>query len=146
MTVPAHDQEWTHRYVIHYPAHEPRDEDPHYKDFEAWKQKRRDTSTYYCDFAHDYRDGDTSECDLKNPLEGHHSKIEFALMNGIDFTLLNRDFPGIDAQTVGAWIDSDQNLMLLCTNHHRGPMGVHNAAYADFTAEFYVRNLIAEAP
>lgn len=145
MTVPAHDQEFTHSYIVYFPAHEPRDDDPHHVDFETWKQKRRDSNTYYCDFAHDHRNGDTSECDLSTPLEGHHSKIEFALMNGVDFTLLAVDFPGINEKTVGAWIDSDANLMLLCANHHRGVGGIHNATYSDFSATYYIRNLIGSS-
>lgn len=113
-------------------------------DFEAWKAKRKATNTYWCDFAHDHRGGDTSECDNTHPLEAHHDKIELAMLNEIDFALLEKDFPGIsDPATVGAWIDSDQNLMLLCINHHRSHPGVHSATYSDFGSEFYVRNLIS---
>jgi len=67
------------------------------------------------------------------------------MMNEINFDLLARDFPGINEQTVGAWIDGDQNLTLLCRNHHRGPGGIHNASFSDFTAEFYVAHLIKKA-
>jgi hypothetical protein len=140
----AHDQKFTHTYVVHYPAHEPREDDPNKVDFEAWKRRRKETNTYYCDFAHDHRAGDTSECDMTNPLEAHHSKIEFAMVNEVDFTLLDKDYPGISADTVGKWIDSDPNLTLLCRNHHRGPMGVHTATYADFSSESYIRGLISE--
>jgi hypothetical protein len=43
---------------------------------------------------------------------------------------------------VGAWIDNDDNLMLLCINHHRGAMGVHTASASDYGSTFYIRNLI----
>lgn len=142
MTVPEHDQKFSHTYIIHYPAHEPRDEDPHKVDFLEWKRRRKENNTYYCDFAHDHRGGDSSECDLTHPLEAHHNKVELAMLNEIDFGLLAIDFPGIDQQSVGAWIDGDQNLTLLCRNHHRGPGGIHNASYSDFTATYYVRDLI----
>jgi hypothetical protein len=140
--VPAHDQKVSHSYIITFPAHAPRDEDPHKADFEEWKRRRRENNTYYCDFAHDHRGGDANECDMDNPLEAHHNKVELAMMNEIDFSLLDGDFPGINADTVGAWIDSDRNLTLLCRNHHRGAGGIHDASYSDFTAEFYVRHLI----
>lgn len=113
--VDAHVQKFTHSYLVHYPAHPPRAHDPHKKDFEAWKQKRRDTGTYYCDFAHDHRNGDESECDVKHPLEAHHKVVELAMLNEVDFTLLEADYPGVsDPDSAGAWIDSDENLTLLC--------------------------------
>lgn len=142
--VPAHEQKVTHSYVLSYPAHEPRESDPHKPDFEEWKRRRREEGTYYCDFAHDHRGGDTSECDMENPLEAHHSKIEFAMVNEVDLALLEKDYPGISQQEIGAWLDSAPNLTLYCRNHHRGPMGVHSASYSDFTSEMYVRNLIKE--
>lgn len=77
------------------------------------------------------------------PLEAHHKLIELAMLNEVDLELLEADFPGISVQDVGAWIDSDANLELLCLNHHRGPMGVHMASFSDFTSESYVRDLIS---
>lgn len=143
--VPAHEQMFTHRYVVKYPAHDPRAHDPHKHDFEEWKRRRRESGTYHCDFAMEHRGGDFSECDTTHPLEAHHKVVELAMMNEIDFALLEADFPGISAQEVGAWIDSDANLILLCVAHHRGPGGVHTASYSDFGSEFYVRDLITAA-
>ena len=144
MNVPAHAQKFSHHYVVHYPEHSPREDDPHKHDFAAWKKRRRDSDTYYCDFAHDHRHGDTSECDLSKPLEAHHKIVELAMLNEVDFTLLEADYPGIsNPDQAGAWIDSDANLTLLCVNHHRGPMGVHVASFSDFGSEAYVRDLIS---
>lgn len=140
--VPAHDQLVTHRYVIHYFDHEPREQDPHYADFREYKRRRKANDTYHCDFAFDHYFGDTSECDNKHPLEGHHKWIEFALKNGVELELLEKDFPGVSAMGIGAWINSDQNLTLLCRFHHRGPGGVHIASAADYAAEAYIRGLI----
>lgn len=140
--VAAHDQVVDHRYTVVYPAHEPREQDPHKSDFEEYKRRRKAEGTYYCDFAHQFRAGDSSECDLTKPLECHHKIIEFALKNGVDLKLLEKDFPGISQMDVGAWIDSDQNLELLCVKHHRGHAGKHVAAYADFEAQEYVRGLL----
>lgn len=142
--VPEHEQKVTHAYLVHYPAHEPRDRDPHKADFEAWKRSRKAAGTYHCDFAVHHRGGDVSECDMAYPLEAHHKVIEFAMTNEVDLDLLAQDFPGINEKTVGAWIDNDENLTLLCRNHHRGPMGVHTASASDYGSTFYIRNLIAE--
>jgi hypothetical protein len=143
--VAAHDQRFTHSYILHYPEHGPRESDPHYADFHAYKAMRRKNGTYTCDFAVEHRAGDTSECDLKAPLECHHRVIEFATMNAVDFVLLEHDYPGVSKMTVGAWVESAVNLMLICRLHHRGPGGVHVASSADYGAEFYIRNLIGPA-
>ena len=50
--VAAHDQRFTHSYVVHYPEHAPREDDPHKHDFEEWKRRRREDGTWWCDFAH----------------------------------------------------------------------------------------------
>ena len=139
MTIEEHDGNITHHYTIHYPAHPERTSDPHYKDFNAYRRRTKDTAK--C--AIGLHRNDFSECDLKNPLELHHSHIEFSLQNGVELKWLEADYPGVsDPDTVGAWIETAANLEWLCLFHHRGHGGVHTAAYADVEAEKYVRGLI----
>lgn len=141
--VPAHVQAITHRYLIHFPDHAPRTSDPYYADFHKFKANRRAAGTYTCDFAVEHRADDTSECDLTKPLEAHHRIIEFAVMNAVDLTLLEHDYPGVSQMALGKWVESATNLMLLCVPHHRGVQGVHTASAADYAASFYVRGLIS---
>ena len=138
MTV-AHDQKITHNYVVHYPDHPPRVGDPHYIDFEHYhKLHEKDAVCSYADSA----TGD--QCVLDKPLELHHKVIEFSLQNGVDFAVLEKDFPGIsDPTKVGAWVESDQNFAWYCQFHHRGHGGVHVASSSDFEAEKYVKGLIS---
>jgi hypothetical protein len=139
MTVEEHDGNITHHYTIHYPAHPERTSDPHYKDFNAYRRRTKDTAK--C--AIGLHRNDFSECDLKSPLELHHSHIEFSLQNGVELKWLEADYPGVsNPDTVGAWVESAANLEWLCLFHHRGHGGVHTAAYADVEAEKYVRGLI----
>ena len=134
-----HDQNITHHYTVHYPAHPERTSDPHYKDFNAYRNRTKDTAK--C--AIGLHRNDFSECDLKSPLELHHSHIEFSLQNGVELKWLEADYPGVsDPDTIGAWIETAANLEWLCLFHHRGHGGVHTAAYADVEAEKYVRGLI----
>lgn len=136
---PAHDQVVTNRYTLHYLDHAPRADDPHYKDFEHYRRTHIATAT--CMFA-DARGGDASEC--AGGLELHHRHVEFALLNGVDLALLERDYPGIsNRDELGAWIESGTNLVFLCAKHHRGHGGIHHASAADWEAEHYVRGLIA---
>lgn len=139
--VPAHDQHVSHSYTVHYPEHGPRASDPHYKDFEEYKRRRRAAGTYHCDFAAEHRAGDTSECDLSKPLECHHKHIEFSLQNGVDLALLEGDYPGVSKQGIGAWIETAPNLELLCVFHHRGHGGKHVLSQSDFEGLVYVRGL-----
>lgn len=133
-----HDQKITHHYLVHYPEHSPRESDPNYKDFEAFR--KRTYKTAKCAYA--LRTGDITQCD--GPLELHHSHIEFALQNAIDLKMLEKQYPGVsDPEKVGAWIESADNLTWYCRWHHRGHGGVHCATSADFEAEHYVRGLIS---
>lgn len=137
--VPAHAQTASHRYTVHYPPHPPREGDPHYVDFEAYR--RRTKATAQC--AVGAHRGDFSECSLDKPLELHHAHVEFSLQNGVDLKWLERDYPGVsDASQVGAWVESGANLMWLCEEHHRGRGGVHVASASDFEASKFVRGLI----
>ncbi len=137
--VPAHSQQFDHPYLVQYPAHEPRADDPHLIDFEEWKRRQRAAGKYRCGWA--VQVSDDAECDATNPLEAHHHYIEFALANGVDFAHLEAAFPGIsDPTRVGAWIDSDPNLILLCRKHHRGAgAGVHCLDSAMYEASHYVQ-------
>lgn len=140
---PAHDQTVSHRYLIHYPDHAPRESDPYYSDFHAYKERRKKAGTATCDFAVEHRGGDTSECAMDKPLECHHRIIEFATLNSVDLVLLEPDFPGVSKMGVGKWVESAANLMLLCVWHHRGHAGVHTATASDFASTFYIRGLIS---
>lgn len=134
----AHDQAITHHYTVHYPDHQPRESDPHYKDFLAYHKRTRNTAR--C--AVGAHRNDYSEC--HGPLELHHDHIEFALANGIDFKWLEIDYPGVsDPLRAGEWVESAKNLVWLCQSHHRGPGGVHRASASDWEAEKYVRGLIS---
>lgn len=136
----AHDQAITHHYLVHYPSHEPRVGDKNYKDFNAYHRKTHDTAQ--C--AVGVHRNDFSECSLDKPMELHHSHIEFSLQNGVDLKWLEADYPGVsDPDTVGAWVESAENLEWLCIFHHRGHGGKHTVAAADFEAERYVRGLIS---
>ena len=134
----AHDQKTTHSYLMHFPEHPAREDDPHYKDFEHYRNQTKDTAQ--CRFA--VETGDSSEC--LGGLELHHTHVEFSLQNGVDLSRLEHLYPGIsDPNEVGAWVETADNLEWLCAFHHRGHGGVHTAAAADFEASKWVKGLIA---
>lgn len=135
----AHDQAITHHYMVHYPAHPAREDDPHYVDFNAFRRKTKATAR--CQFATEV--ADDSECDHEHPLELHHAHIEFSLQNGVDLARLEHVYPGIsDPTQVGAWVETADNLIWLCQWHHRGHGGVHTSAAADYEASKFVKGLM----
>ena len=135
----AHDQVTTNNYVVHYPAHPERTDDPHYKDFDAYRKATQATAV--CAIGGHRQD--FSECD--GGLELHHAHIEFSLQNGVDLKWLEVDYPGVsNPDEVGKWVESAENLVWYCLKHHRGVGGVHHAAYADYEAQKYIRNLIGK--
>ena len=139
---PAHVQKVTHNYAIRFPEHEAREDDPNYVDFNHLRREwQKDPERWQCHIgAHR---NDFSECDLINPLELHHAHIEFALMNAIDLAWLEIDYPGIsDPTQIGKWVESADNLWVLCRFHHRGHGGAHVASSSDFEGLKYVRGLI----
>ena len=136
--VPAHEQKVTHSYRVLYPPHPARQDDPHYKDFEEYRRRTKDTAR--C--AIGAHRNDFSEC--SGGLELHHAHVEFSLQNGVDLSWLEADYPGIsDPDAVGAWVESADNLLWLCERHHRGADGVHVLSASDFEAIKYVKGLIA---
>jgi hypothetical protein len=136
--IAAHDQVFSRKYVMHYPEHPARKDDPHYADFEAYRKKTKGTAR--CSIG-EHRN-DFSEC--SGGLELHHAHIEFSLQNGVNLRWLETDYPGIsDPDSVGKWIESGANLTWLCERHHRGAEGVHVASASDYEAGRYVAGLIS---
>ena len=135
----AHTGAQLHKYLLHFPPHPARADDPHYTDFNAYHRKYHDTAV--CFVGAKIGKAHCSD----GPLELHHAHVEFSLQNGVDLAALESDYPGIsDPDKVGVWIESDQNFRWLCPYHHRGAAGAHTAAHADWEAGQYVPTLFGD--
>lgn len=145
----AHDQVITNHYVIHYPAHAPREEDPNYHAFNAYHRKFSPTAVCWLgerlglDQCQDARGQSMLDQPGHKGIELHHAHIEFATINMIDLSVLHADFPLITTmEEAAAWAETAENFMWLCAKHHRGEGGIHHLAAADWNAQMYIRNLI----
>jgi hypothetical protein len=138
---------------MHYPAHEPRAEDPHYVDFEHFHRKHRATARCYVGQRIGYGDCKDAQGNAAPPptvglqpgLELHHTHIEEALKNAVDLAAMEVDYPGISNRyEVGAWVNdpSGANFRWLCAYHHRGAAGAHSASHSDWEGEQYIKGLI----
>lgn len=152
--VAAHDAVQSHRYVVHFPPHPARKDDPHYVDFNHYHREHRAAARCFVGERIGYgdcRDAQGVPCPAPDDggeqpgLELHHAYVEFSLQQGVDLKALEVDFPGIsNPDQVGAWVESDANFRWLCVFHHRGPGGAHTASHSDWSAEQYVRGLITK--
>jgi len=150
---PAHTQVSAHRYIVHFPPHPARKDDPHYVDFNHYHKKTRPAARCYVgsiigfDECRDEH-GETVTIDSRGEqsgLELHHAHVEFSLQQGISLEALEKVYPGIsDKEDLGAWVESGDNFMWLCTFHHRGPGGAHTATASDWEAEKFVKGLITK--
>jgi hypothetical protein len=140
--VAAHVQKVSHQYTVRYPDHTPREADPNYVDFNhLHREWKKDPDKWQC--AIGKHRGDFSECSLDKPLELHHAHIEFALMNDVNLEWLEHDYPGIsNPEQLGAWVESADNLVVLCEFHHRGHAGVHVASASDYEGVKYIKGFI----
>jgi hypothetical protein len=160
--VDAHDQAETHHYVVHFPPHPARTDDPHYKDFNHFHRTfGPDARCAFAVHASLTADADPTRqtdkphrlvgagearagCDVTTPMELHHAHIEFALQQGVDLALLEKDYPGVsNPDEVGAWVESGANFIWLCVWHHRAGGGAHTASASDWEAEHYMKGLIS---
>ena len=154
--VPAHQQAESHHYLMHFPPHPARENDPHYADFNHYHRRTRATARCFIGERIGYGDCLDAQGHPCPPpedggeqpgLELHHAHIEFSLQNGVDLTALEVDYPGVsDPSQVGAWVESAANLRWYCAWHHRGAAGAHTASHSDFEASQYVRELISKIP
>lgn len=147
--VVAHDQRVTQHYVISYPPHPARVDDPHYGAFNAYRRHHAKTAVCFVGqrLGFDQCADAQGHPMLNQPghpgLELHHKVLEFSLINAVDLAAIALDFPDLtDAEKVAAWAETEPNLVFLCAKHHRGAGGIHHAAAADYEAELYIRNLI----
>ena len=110
--------------VERYPAHEPRQHDPHYHAFNAARRRMRAAGLLRC-----------TVCGACSHVELHHAWVEFAIQNAVDVEKLD-EAAGLHLsdEEFKDWVESPGNLEPLCVLHHRGLMGVHNLPEPDWRA------------
>lgn len=118
---------------VFYPPHEPRKASPEYGRTHRRLVVELDEPCWICGIRH----SDVAE--IPDPaerrrwqLETHHDELEWAAANGVDLTLITRDFPAIlnNPARLRDWLDSEGNMLVLCATHHRGARtGIHSITY-----------------
>lgn len=123
---PAHDQTVNIRFIEHWPAHEPRESDPHYRAFNAAKRRMKRLGLYKCNVLSNYHYGE---------LEAHHSLVEFAHIEDVDISKFNELYGlHLNDDEFKDYIESPAGLEILCELHHRGQEGVHSLPEPEWNA------------
>jgi hypothetical protein len=126
VNTPAHVQLVTIRVNEYYPAHEPRESDPHYAVFHAAREKLRAAGKLVCWVC------GQDEAAAGQPIELHHDKVEFALQNGVDIKKFEEEYPDLDItdeESFFNFVEGEGNLLPLCKLHHTGVQGIHLLPY-----------------
>ncbi len=116
------------------PPHPPREETPEYAKAHHHLVYELDEPCAMCGVRHS-----TLKDPKQNPfgataLETHHYPIERSLVDACDPAKVGLVFPQVkDAASLNAFVDSENNLMVLCDVHHRHPLhGIHHLTPQDF--------------
>jgi hypothetical protein len=122
-SVQAHTQEVTLHLLEFFPSHEPRTGDPHYHLFNAARKKLKEAGKLVCWVC------GKDEAAAGQPIELHHSRVEYALQNGVDLQRFKDHFPDLDItdeESFFAFVEGPENLTPLCKLHHTGQQGIHS--------------------
>jgi hypothetical protein len=133
MMIAAHEQTQTLHIVEFYPAHEPRESDPHFAAFHATRARLEAAGKLICWVCK--KDATAAG----QSIELHHNVVEFALANGIDLTKFESLFPEFSKVNETEdefldWIESEGNMLPLCKLHHTGAQGIHVLPYPAWRA------------
>lgn len=126
VVTPAHAQTTTLHLLEFYPSHQSRTTDKHYHYFHEAHERLKKAGKLVCFVCG--KDGAAAG----QPIELHHSVVEFALANGVDISRFEQLFPEFGITTdeeFFAFVEGEGNLTPLCKLHHTGIEGIHCLPY-----------------
>ncbi len=116
------------------PPHPPREDTPLYMRTHHRLVVTLDTPCAICGVRHSTLSNPKENPFHAQAVETHHYPVERSLLNACDPRKLRVIFPQVkDRESMEAFIDSEENLMVLCDIHHRHPhYGIHHILAQDF--------------
>lgn len=128
------------------PPHPPREDTPQYEKTHKLLVFEKDTPCKVCKVRHSdlmdpLRAGDPAvNRDGAKALETHHYPVERSLIDAVDWRKVHNDFPAVyDQASLEMWVDSPENMLVLCDVHHRNPeKGIHHLLTQDFAVQPYL--------
>lgn len=136
-SVEGHSQTRTITESIWYPSHESRKASAEYKRVHQHLVYEMDEPCWICGVRQ-------SQLPSREHMETHHFHVEWALVNRIDPAAIIADFPDMgnaDDPHLRRWLDSEGNMLVLCSAHHRhGLVGIHSITYPAWCAQRWLKN------
>jgi hypothetical protein len=116
------------------PPHPPREDTPIYARTHHHLVQTLDTPCAICGVRNSTLDTKRENPFNAQAIETHHYPIERSLLNACDPRKVHVIFPQVkDYDSLEAFIDSEENMMVLCDIHHRHPhYGIHHILAQDF--------------
>lgn len=132
------------------PPHLPREETPIYQRTHRRLVYTLDTPCAICGVRNSTLSDPRENPFEAKAIETHHYPVERSLMNACDPKRIHRIFPQVkDRESLEAFIDSEENMMVLCDIHHRHPhYGIHHILAQDFFIQPFLYGgyqIVAEA-
>ena len=132
---PFHNVHRTLDEIIAYPEHAPRKASYEYKRVHKHLVYELDEPCWVCGVRQ-------SQLQAGQHNETHHAILEWALEGAANPSLILADFPEMGAADdphLRQWLDSEGNMLVLCSLHHRGAMkGIHMITYPAWIAQRYL--------
>jgi len=132
--IKGHLRKLTLKIAVYYPEHERRTES---EEFRKTKYRLIEIEDRGCFI-----------CGSKEKREVHHFYIEWALKDAVDFEQFKRDYPQFKKyKTVDDFVDSVDNMMVLCQIHHRHKdKGIHCMDYPEWRIQKYLKEGYVYSP
>jgi hypothetical protein len=122
------------------PPHPPREQTPIYMRTHHHLVFTLDTPCAICGVRNSTLQDPRENLFHAQAIETHHYPIERSLLNACDPHKVHVIFPQVkDHASLEAFIDSEENIMVLCDIHHRHPhYGIHHILAQDFFVQPFV--------
>jgi hypothetical protein len=122
------------------PPHPPREDTPIYLRTHNHLVNKLDTPCAICGVRKSTLDDGKENLFGAQAIETHHYPVERSLLNACDPKKIHVAFAQVkDHQTLEEFIDSEENIMVLCDIHHRHPhYGIHHLLAQDFFIQPYL--------
>lgn len=126
-----------------FPGHPTRRSTPEYEKTHHELCIVKNTPCYICGVRHSDIDK-PGEKTATNPLgarfmESHHFWVQDSLASACDWRKVQQYFPQVtSAETLEAFVDSADNMIIVCDLHHVGYGGVHNTSWNYFVIQRFL--------
>jgi hypothetical protein len=140
----AHAQPRDLHEVIYYPEHDPRKASGEYTRVHDHLVHELDEPCWVCGVRYSQLNDPEKNRHGATQIETHHWVVEWALANAVDPAKILADFPEMgaaDDEHLRAWLDSESNMLILCSTHHRhGLYGIHSVSYPAWVVQRRLRD------